>query len=64
MIPLFSKGSLVVLESLSFTKTLYAFDFDGTLAKIVRDPNSAKMEQTTESLLKRLADLVPVDSGD
>lgn len=60
MMPLFSKGSQIVLESLSFTKTLYAFDFDGTLAKIVRVPSDAKMNQTTESLLKELSKLVPV----
>src|SRR4051812_39174993 len=33
---LFSQASLRILESLSFTQTLYAFDFDGTLAPIVR----------------------------
>jgi len=58
--PLFSKGSLVVLESLSFTKTLYAFDFDGTLAKIVRDPQAARMTEATEKLLNQLSQLVPV----
>jgi trehalose 6-phosphate phosphatase len=60
MIPLLSKSSLMVLESLSFTKTLYAFDFDGTLAKIVRIPSDAQMTSTTESLLKELSRLVPV----
>lgn len=60
MIPLFSKGSLVVLESLSFTKTLYAFDFDGTLAKIVRDPEAAIMTETTEDLLRQLSKIVQV----
>lgn len=60
MMSLFSKGSLVVLESLSFTKTLYAFDFDGTLARIVRDPEVAKMSETTENLLIQLSELVPV----
>lgn len=60
MIQLFSKSSLMVLESLSFTKTLYAFDFDGTLAKIVRIPSDAKMTSTTESLLKELSSLVTV----
>lgn len=60
MIPLFSKNSLTVLESLSFTKTLYAFDFDGTLAKIVRVPSAAHMASTTENLLKELSSLAPV----
>lgn len=60
MIDLFSKGSLVVLESLSFTKTLYAFDFDGTLSKIVRKPSDASILPSTAELLKELSALVPV----
>lgn len=60
MMPLFSKSSMIVLESLSFTKTLYAFDFDGTLAKIVSSPSEAYMTKTTESLLRELSRLVPV----
>ena len=60
MNPLFSKASLMILESLSFTKTLYAFDFDGTLSKIVRTPNEATLARTTEVLLKRLSEFAPV----
>lgn len=60
MIPLFSKSSLTVLESLSFTKTLYAFDYDGTLAKIVPTPSNAYMTKTTEKLLAELSKLVPI----
>lgn len=60
MIPLFSRTSLIVLESLSFTKTLYAFDFDGTLAPIVSEPASAKMTEVTHDLLKQFSNLVPV----
>jgi trehalose 6-phosphate phosphatase len=60
MMPLFSTSSLIVLESLSFTESLYAFDFDGTLAKIVRVPSDAKMTEVTEKLLKELSELVPV----
>ena len=60
MIPLFNKDGLVVLESLSFTNTLYAFDFDGTLAKIVREPSSAKMNSETHNLMAQLSKLVPV----
>ncbi len=60
MMPLFSKSSMIVLESLSFTKTLYAFDFDGTLAKIVTSPSDAYMTKTTEGLLKELSKLAPV----
>lgn len=57
---LFSKSSLMILESLSFTKTLYAFDFDGTLSKIVRAPSDATILQRTNELLRQLSDLVPV----
>ena len=57
---LFAKNSLMILESLSFTKTLYAFDFDGTLSKIVSAPTEANMTQTTSDLLQELSKLVPV----
>ncbi|MBL7668973.1 MAG: trehalose-phosphatase [Bdellovibrionaceae bacterium] len=50
----------MVLESLSFTNTLYAFDFDGTLAKIVHIPSEACMTSKTEGLLKELSSLAPV----
>ena len=60
MSPLFSKTSLMVLESLSFTNTLYAFDFDGTLAKIVKTPSAARMTQVTEALLRQLGELAPI----
>jgi len=60
MNPLFSRISLVLLESLSFTKTLYAFDFDGTLSKIVRKPSEARITATTDSLLKKLSQTVPL----
>lgn len=60
MNPLFSTSSLMILESLSFTQTLYAFDFDGTLSKIVRMPGEAKVSSKTDELLRELAGLVPV----
>lgn len=60
MTPLFAKNSLTLLESLSFTKTIYAFDFDGTLSKIVRVPDEAKVAPITESLISQLCKLVPV----
>lgn len=55
MTPLFSKGNLILLESLAFTRTLYAFDFDGTLARIVSDPAAARMSKKTASLLRELS---------
>lgn len=56
---LFSSDSLNILESLSFTQTLYAFDFDGTLAPIVQDPNNAKMKPEVERLFVKLSQSVP-----
>jgi trehalose 6-phosphate phosphatase len=47
-----------ILESLSFTETLYAFDFDGTLAPIVIQPSQAKMKERTEELLDELSKVV------
>ncbi len=38
---------------------LVGFDFDGTLAPIVRDPNAARMRRLTRSRLARLAGVVP-----
>lgn len=60
MTPLFSKAGLQLLEALSFTQTLYAFDFDGTLSKIVRIPEEAKLSKTTEGLMRQLSTLAPV----
>jgi trehalose 6-phosphate phosphatase len=57
---LFSSASLKILESLSFTDVLYAFDFDGTLAPIVEDPDDAYMESSTYELISKLSARVPV----
>lgn len=56
---LFSESSMRILESLSFTDTLYAFDFDGTLAPIVENPEDAKMKESTERLFAKLSAKVP-----
>lgn len=60
MKPLFQESGLRVLESLSFTDTLYAFDFDGTLAPIVESPRAARAPSKIEGLLNRLSESVPV----
>lgn len=57
---LFLPESLIILESLSFTRTLYAFDFDGTLSKIVRNPQDARIRSTTDLLLEELSHHAPV----
>lgn len=56
---LFSNSGLRTLESLSFANTLYSFDFDGTLAPIVNEPDNARMSSRTEDLLSRLGEMVP-----
>lgn len=50
----------MILESLSFTQSLYAFDFDGTLSKIVRVPADAVISEKTGALLRELSEFVPV----
>jgi trehalose 6-phosphate phosphatase len=60
MKPLFSKDGLKILESLCFTPTLFAFDYDGTLAKIVPNPSDARISERTATLLKALDELAPV----
>lgn len=56
---LFSTTGIQVLESLSLTRTLYAFDFDGTLAPIVSKPELAVISTETSRLLNELAHLAP-----
>lgn len=57
---LLSPSGIRVLTSLCFTNTLYAFDFDGTLAPIVEKPEDAVPARATEALLKELSELSPV----
>lgn len=57
---LFSPEGLKILESFCFTPTLFAFDYDGTLTKIVRDPSEARMPEKTANLLKALNGIAPV----
>ncbi|MBN8554870.1 MAG: trehalose-phosphatase [Deltaproteobacteria bacterium] len=57
---LFSEPGKNLLESLTFTKTLYAFDFDGTLSPIVKNPEDATISKSILASLAELSDLVPV----
>jgi trehalose 6-phosphate phosphatase len=45
-----------LIRSIAYTRTLFAFDFDGTLAPIVSVPEKAKMNASTLGLIKKLAD--------
>lgn len=56
---LFTAAGTQVLESLTFTRTLYAFDFDGTLAPIIASPEKAGMSPETARLLQALAASAP-----
>lgn len=60
MRPLFSKSGLQLVESFSITDPLYAFDFDGTLAPIVRSPDDALMAKSNDLLLKKLSNSASV----
>jgi trehalose 6-phosphate phosphatase len=57
---LFSPHSLRHLQSLARNRTLFAFDFDGTLAQIRRRPSDARLNRTTESLLRTLSKSAPI----
>src|SRR5260370_12078432 len=50
-----SRSARQVLAQLSRERTLYAFDFDGTLSPIVEDPGHAGMRPRTRTLLTCLA---------
>lgn len=48
-----------VLHRFARSRTLLAFDFDGTLAPIVTDPTRAAMRPSTRRLLERVAQAYP-----
>lgn len=56
MMYLFSESGTKLLESLCFTETLFAFDFDGTLSKIVREPGAATISNLTKDLISQLGE--------
>jgi trehalose 6-phosphate phosphatase len=58
--PLFSTKGRTELQRLARGSTLYAFDFDGTLAPIVADPAQARAADRVTLPLAQLASLVPV----
>jgi trehalose 6-phosphate phosphatase len=58
--PLFSDKGRAELRRLARGNTLYAFDFDGTLAPIVADPAQARAADRVTWPLAQLARLVPV----
>lgn len=54
------RENLKVLEKCSSLNTVYGFDFDGTLAPIVRNPVDARISCATNTLLKELNDISSV----
>lgn len=48
-----------VLEQYAWSNVLLAFDFDGTLAPIVTQPDAAKMRDATRKLMIAVAELYP-----
>jgi trehalose 6-phosphate phosphatase len=56
---LISPRNLAVVERFAWSRVLLAFDFDGTLAPIVVNPDAAQMRARTRLLLVRAASLYP-----
>jgi trehalose 6-phosphate phosphatase len=56
---LFARANRDVLEPFASSRTLLAFDFDGTLAPIVPDPGKAAMRPSTRRLLRAVARAYP-----
>jgi len=52
-------GNREVLDQFAFSNVLVAFDYDGTLAPIVADPECAAMRPRTRALLEGLAEIYP-----
>src|SRR5262245_9060549 len=50
-----SRANRAVLEEFAWSNVLVAFDYDGTLAPIVADPERARMRPTTRALLQAVA---------
>jgi trehalose 6-phosphate phosphatase len=59
MIDLFSAAGRDAVARLAGQRTLYAFDFDGTLAPIVERPDAARAHPETERRLRALGAKVP-----
>jgi trehalose 6-phosphate phosphatase len=54
-----SQANRELLEQFAWSNVLLAFDYDGTLAPIVEDPEKAFMRASTRGLLERAAKLYP-----
>ena len=54
-----SRGNREILQQFAWSNLLLAFDYDGTLAPIVRDPDKAPMRPTTRRLLAAVSAVYP-----
>jgi trehalose 6-phosphate phosphatase len=54
-----SRANRELLQQFAWSRVLLAFDYDGTLAPIVTDPDRAQMRASTRRLLQRLTVLYP-----
>lgn len=57
MKPFFSSEGINTLSLFPFNQTLYAFDFDGTLAPVIHNPDKSNLSPTTSHLLQSLAEI-------
>jgi trehalose 6-phosphate phosphatase len=60
MIDLLARANVGFLDDFARSNVLLAFDYDGTLAPIVSDPDRAEMRPRTRALLASLAEHYPV----
>ncbi len=56
---LFTRANRDLLETFAWSNVLLAFDYDGTLAPLVRTPTRATMRSSTRRLLRRASKLYP-----
>lgn len=56
---LFTRQNLETLEQVAWSRTLLAFDFDGTLAPIVHNRETARMRAATRPLFEEACRLFP-----
>jgi trehalose 6-phosphate phosphatase len=54
-----SQRNRAILKKFASENVLVAFDFDGTLAPIVSDPDGAGLRPSTQKLLRRVTQLYP-----
>jgi len=59
MVPLMTRAHLELLAQVAFSRTLLAFDYDGTLAPIVSNRDEARVRPETLMRLKQVCELYP-----